>query len=85
MNFIKYFFSEIFRLFKLLVGIALVLAAGVFNLQIFLCGARFSGKLRTEPRSNFGPARFCTRDKARGSFFLRPFWRRRGLKHESRK
>ena len=39
MNFIKYFFSEIFRLFKLLVGIALVLAAGVFNLQTIFFGA----------------------------------------------
>lgn len=35
MNFIKYFFSEIFRLFKLLVGIALVLAAGVLIYKFF--------------------------------------------------
>ena len=45
MNFIKYFFSEIFRLFKLVMSAALVLAARVFNLQIILCGAGFSGKL----------------------------------------
>ena len=35
MNFIKYFFSEIFRLFKLLVGIALVLTAGVLIYKFF--------------------------------------------------
>lgn len=35
MNFIKYFFSEIFRLFKLLVGIALVLAAGFLIYKFF--------------------------------------------------
>lgn len=35
MNFIKYFFSEIFRLFKLLVGIALVLAAGFLIYKLF--------------------------------------------------
>ena len=39
MNFIKYFFSEIFRLFKLVISAALVLAAGVFNLQTILFGA----------------------------------------------
>lgn len=35
MNFIKYFFSEIFRLFKLLVGTALVLAAGFLIYKLF--------------------------------------------------
>ncbi|WP_297962152.1 hypothetical protein [uncultured Campylobacter sp.] len=35
MNFIKYFFSEIFRLFKLLVGIALVPAAGFLIYKLF--------------------------------------------------
>jgi hypothetical protein len=34
-NFIKYFFSEIFRLFKLLVGTALVLAAGFLIYKLF--------------------------------------------------
>ena len=34
-NFIKYFFSEIFRLFKLLVGIALVLTAGFLIYKLF--------------------------------------------------
>ena len=44
MNFIKYFFSEIFRLFKLIMSAALVLAAGVFNLQTILFGAGFGGQ-----------------------------------------
>ncbi|WP_298831698.1 hypothetical protein [uncultured Campylobacter sp.] len=35
MNFIKYFFSEIFRLFKLLAGAALVLAAGFLIYKFF--------------------------------------------------
>ncbi|WP_298063507.1 hypothetical protein [uncultured Campylobacter sp.] len=35
MNFIKYFFSEIFRLFKLLAGAALVLAAGFLIHKLF--------------------------------------------------
>ena len=35
MNFIKYFFSEIFRLFKLLAGAALVLAAGFLIYKLF--------------------------------------------------
>ena len=35
MNFIKYFFSEIFRLFKLLVGATLVLAVGFLIYKLF--------------------------------------------------
>ena len=35
MNFIKYFFSEIFRLFKLLVGAAFVLTAGFLIYKLF--------------------------------------------------
>ena len=35
MNFIKYFFSEIFRLFKLVMSAALVLAAGFLIYKLF--------------------------------------------------
>lgn len=35
MNFIKYFFSEIFRLFKLVISAALVLTAGFLIYKLF--------------------------------------------------
>ena len=35
MNFIKYFFSEIFRLFKLVISAVLVLAAGFLIHKLF--------------------------------------------------
>ena len=35
MNFIKYFFSEIFRLFKLIMSAALVLAVGFLIYKLF--------------------------------------------------
>lgn len=38
MNFIKYFFSEIFRLFKLVMSAALVLAVGFLIYKLFFSG-----------------------------------------------